>query len=527
MIKTTMKRLALVPLVFSMLGISIPTYVPTSWVNIEPISWEPSPWPGMDVTVLSEPEPIDATTVEGIIGQRILNLNTPLQARYMTVPGSAALNSAVVNVVKTAIADQENLSGVAYSPEAHNPGVGLGDRGCVVGSTSWPAADILSDPLLGVSRSTGSTVVCDIFYAGGAVLAQKLRTVTFDNEGIVKDSSVVVYQDVSSETSLLANEIWNDDAAQYVWDAFIAVVKRDAGAIGLTWVSASPDEDIIGQVLNSTIVHSDGSFTVTFPSGVVAPELQAVGIEATESDITIGLPEQSVSKLLSDFGSHVLDSTRSGVAFQPTYVWAGNDHVDCNLHACVALTYDDGPSPSYTPLILDALAANHASATFYVLGSSTTENPEIVARAYNEGHLVHNHSWSHKELTLISDGEVASEINQTNTALYDVTGVVPTTFRPPYGSVNDKILSIANMPAILWDVDTNDWQGPADEVLIERAVNQAVPGSIVLQHDVHENTANTVWEVIAGLRDRGFMVVNLEQLFGGEIPASGIIRSAY
>ncbi|HUH53079.1 MAG TPA: polysaccharide deacetylase family protein [Microbacteriaceae bacterium] len=527
MIKATIKRVALVPLVFSLLGVSIPTFVPTSWVNIEPISWEPLAWPGMDVTVESKPEPIDVTSVEGIIGQRILNLNTPVQARYVTVPGSEALNFATVNVIKTAIADQEVVSGVAYQPEAHSPGAGLGDRGCVVGSTDWDSTDIIDDQRLGVSSSSGVAVVCDVFYAGGSVLAQKLRTVTIDNKVVVKDSSVVVYHDVNSDASLLANELWNDDAAQYLWDAFIAVVKRDAGAIGLTWVSSTPDEEIIAQVLNGTIVRPDATLIVTFPPGVVDPELQAVGIEATESEMTIGFPEQIVSQLLSDFGKHVLETVRSGVSFQPTYVWAGNADVDCRLHACVALTYDDGPSPEYTPGILDAFAANHASATFFVLGSETVANPEIVARAHNEGHLVHNHSWSHKELTKISAGEIASEINQTNTALYDVTGVVPTTFRPPYGSVNEKILSIANMPAILWDVDTNDWQGPEEDVLIERAVNHAVPGSIVLQHDVHANTANTVWEVIAGMRDRGFMVVNLEQLFGGEMPTSGVISNAY
>jgi len=85
---------------------------------------------------------------------------------------------------------------------------------------------------------------------------------------------------------------------------------------------------------------------------------------------------------------------------------------------------------------------------------------------------------------------------------------------------------VAGMPAILWDVDTEDWQHPADDVLLARAVDQPQPGSIVLQHDIQENTARTAPAVYDGLLDRGFTLVNLRQLFGGALPASGVWRSA-
>ena len=99
-------------------------------------------------------------------------------------------------------------------------------------------------------------------------------------------------------------------------------------------------------------------------------------------------------------------------------------------------------------------------------------------------------------------------------------------FRPPYGEFTPRVLAAAGMPAILWDIDTNDWQGPADDVLIARAVEQPCAGSIVLLHDVHAVTARTAGAVLDGLLDRGFQLVTVRQLFGGELPTSGSWRRA-
>ena len=74
---------------------------------------------------------------------------------------------------------------------------------------------------------------------------------------------------------------------------------------------------------------------------------------------------------------------------------------------------------------------------------------------------------------------------------------------------------MAQMPAILWDVDTEDWEGPADDVLIERVVTRSKPGSIVLQHDIHGNTARTVGAICDGLLDRGFTMATITELFQG------------
>ncbi len=125
----------------------------------------------------------------------------------------------------------------------------------------------------------------------------------------------------------------------------------------------------------------------------------------------------------------------------------------------------------------------------------------------------------------MSAEQAAKQIRDTTAAIAAASGVAPTVFRPPYGEYTAGVLKAAGMAAILWDVDTFDWQGPADDVLIGRAVGGPSPGSIVLQHDIQPVSGRTVGTVYDGLVDRGFTLVNVRQLFGGTLPASGAYRS--
>ena len=118
-----------------------------------------------------------------------------------------------------------------------------------------------------------------------------------------------------------------------------------------------------------------------------------------------------------------------------------------------------------------------------------------------------------------------NEIDDTSAALQAASGEPVRAFRPPYGAWDREVLQIAGLPAILWDVDTEDWKQPGDDELVRRAVDQPRPGSIVLQHDIHANTGRTVERVMSGLRDRGFVLVTVAQLFGGSLPPRGAWQS--
>ena len=182
----------------------------------------------------------------------------------------------------------------------------------------------------------------------------------------------------------------------------------------------------------------------------------------------------------------------------------------------VALTFDDGPSHSLTPRVLDILKRYDAKATFFVVGRSVGNAQNILARAVAEGHEIGAHTWSHIKMSASSSERIISEMDRTNAAIKNVTGIAPRVMRPPYGAVNANIVSLMKsrygMSTIMWDVDTRDWQHPGVSVVTNRAVGMAKPGSIILLHDIHASTLQAVEGIVSGLQARGFRLVTVSQL---------------
>jgi peptidoglycan/xylan/chitin deacetylase (PgdA/CDA1 family) len=169
----------------------------------------------------------------------------------------------------------------------------------------------------------------------------------------------------------------------------------------------------------------------------------------------------------------------------------------------VALTFDDGPHPVLTPWLLDILQYEQVPATFYVLGSCASRYPDIVRRAYDSGHEIGNHSWSHPFLTRISLARAADEIARTDELLRSINGAMPNTLRPPYGAMDRRVEGLANpRPMILWDVDTYDRRSRYTPA-VERAAIRS-NGGIVLMHDIHASTVGAVPAVIRHFKERGY-----------------------
>src|ERR1700719_4679706 len=104
----------------------------------------------------------------------------------------------------------------------------------------------------------------------------------------------------------------------------------------------------------------------------------------------------------------------------------------------IAMTFDDGPSATLTPKLLDLLAAHHIKATFFVIGENVAEHPEIVERAAREGHEIGNHSWSHPNFGKMSDDGIRRELQKTDDVILSATGAHPILLRPPYGSITSR-----------------------------------------------------------------------------------------
>jgi peptidoglycan/xylan/chitin deacetylase (PgdA/CDA1 family) len=174
----------------------------------------------------------------------------------------------------------------------------------------------------------------------------------------------------------------------------------------------------------------------------------------------------------------------------------------------VALTFDDGPHPTLTPMLLDMLERERVRATFYMIGSCAAGSPDIVRRAFEAGHEIGNHSWSHPDLTRIPLARAAEEIARTDALLESITGEQPNTVRPPYGARNSRVEALAEpRPMMLWDVDTNDWR-TRNTASVERAAIRS-DGGIVLMHDIHPTTVAAVPAIILDFKSRGFSFVTV------------------
>src|SRR6266567_9524817 len=196
-------------------------------------------------------------------------------------------------------------------------------------------------------------------------------------------------------------------------------------------------------------------------------------------------------------------------------------HVD---EPYIALTFDDGPSATLTPKLLDLLAAHHIKATFFVIGENVAEHPEIVERAAREGHEIANHSWSHPNLGKMSGDSVRSQLKRTDDAIRNATGTRPTLMRPPYGSITDPekrwIHDEFGYQIILWDVDPYDWKRPGPSVVRNRILKETRPGSIVLSHDIHPGTIEAMPLTFDALEAKGFKFVTLSELIRMAVPQS-------
>ncbi len=175
----------------------------------------------------------------------------------------------------------------------------------------------------------------------------------------------------------------------------------------------------------------------------------------------------------------------------------------------VALTFDDGPHPQWTPQILDVLDFVGVPATFFVVGDEVERYPELVAEMQRRGHSVQNHSATHPDLTTLSDAAVRQELRSTTDAIVAAGADAPVCLRPPYGSYDQRITSLAEaegLEMLLWDVDTRDWAQPGVPAIVD-AATRAGDQDIILLHDGSGDRSQTLAalaEIIVELDAMGY-----------------------
>ena len=193
----------------------------------------------------------------------------------------------------------------------------------------------------------------------------------------------------------------------------------------------------------------------------------------------------------------------------------------------VALTFDDGPDPKWTPQVLDILKANGIKATFFLVGVNAEKYPDLVRRIVAEGHEIGNHTYYHPNLSICWPEHIRLELNATQLLLETITGRSTTLFRPPYNadtspsSLADlaplRIANEMNYLVVLENIDPQDWARPGADVILERIKQQRRDGSIILLHDAGGDRSQTIAalpQIIDWLRVRGDTIVPLSTLLG-------------
>jgi peptidoglycan/xylan/chitin deacetylase (PgdA/CDA1 family) len=194
---------------------------------------------------------------------------------------------------------------------------------------------------------------------------------------------------------------------------------------------------------------------------------------------------------------------------------------DCHFHACVALTFDDGPNKELTPQLLDALKTANAPATFFLQGQFVNgSNVKIVQREVSEGHAVGSMSWRHTQLHAMPADQLAKWFTDTDAVISEATGQPVTLFRPPDGAWSDAVKEQAKSSGqaiILWNVDARDWQQGADSGdIANRVISGTSSGDIVALHDGNKATVSAIPALVQGLRDKGLTPVTIPQLLDGD-----------
>lgn len=177
----------------------------------------------------------------------------------------------------------------------------------------------------------------------------------------------------------------------------------------------------------------------------------------------------------------------------------------------IALTFDDGPS-IYTPNILAALKEHNGRATFFVVGNRINRYKSQLKAIYEADCEIGNHSYSHANLGISSKQKIKSELSKCDKLIKKVTGKKPKLIRPPYGSINENLVSESKRPLVLWNVDTLDWQSRDADKVYNHVMSHLHDGNIILMHDVYRSSERAAIRIISALERKGYQMVTVSEL---------------
>lgn len=181
----------------------------------------------------------------------------------------------------------------------------------------------------------------------------------------------------------------------------------------------------------------------------------------------------------------------------------------------IALTFDDGPNERWTEKYLDLLADKGIKASFFMLGKNAKNHPELVRKVSAAGHDIGIHSYDHDDLKKQEYAAIQEDLILSQDTIAQITGVVPTLFRPPYGSIDAQVIEVAQeqgLLMVLWNVDPQDWLLDTKEKVAKAVLDHVEPGNIVVMHEGKSVTYGALPMIIDTLKEEGYEFVTIREL---------------
>ncbi len=309
--------------------------------------------------------------------------------------------------------------------------------------------------------------------------------------------------DISTGKEVSARKIFNVRYPALVSGYVTSILKADARYAHETGTklfieNTKPDIDNF-----SNIGFSEDTLTVYFSAGDIFPS----DIGELKVDVPLSRVHESMLLNITDYSAPVYDPDKP----------------------MIALTFDDGPLKATTSKILDTLESVGGRATFFIIGNRVNAQKEMIIRGDSLGCEYGNHSWSHTDLSVLSEAEMLEQLKKTDDALYSVIGKKCALTRAPYAAISDAMIKAADTPFIGWSVDTRDWETRNAASIKEKILGNVSDGDFIVMHDIYTATAAAMEEIIPQLAAQGFQLVTVSELMearGIPLTPGKVYRSA-
>lgn len=254
-------------------------------------------------------------------------------------------------------------------------------------------------------------------------------------------------------------------------------------------------QNLIWYFENPVFVFSGSSVQFSIPKNIFS--------DSQSKFITLSLPYDSVKSYIALTPQKPLATGTSSRKKIPSKDWK----------KYVALTFDDGPHKQYTDFLLNTLKQKWVHATFFMLGENAERYPEIVKRVAENGNEIWSHSYDHPSFLKISPEKIREQLTKTDEAIMKSTGKPTTILRPPYGAYNASVAKVAEKSLILWNVDSMDWKNRNVAKNLKLTLSTVYDGSIILYHDIHKESVETIGPLIDSLRWEWYEFVTVSELY--------------